>query len=413
GGFKRNFRSNNQDNNGGFKKKFNNDSEGGFKRNFRSNNQDNNGGFKKKFNNDSEGGFKRNFRSNNQDNNGGFKKKFNNDSEGGFKRNFRSNNQDNNGGFKKKFNNDSEGGFKRNFRSNNQDNNGGFKKKFNNDSEGGFKRNFRDNNQDNRNYRQGFKPRFSKDRFNTPRITEAEAKSRQTMRLNRYIAQSGVCSRREADQLIMQGRISVNGNVIQEMGYQVQIGDVVKYNGKPIKAEKLVYVLLNKPKDFITTTHDPQERRTVMDLVKNACRERIYPIGRLDRNTTGLLLLTNDGELAKKLSHPAHKVRKIYLATLDKPIAQKDYDQILAGIELEDGFIKADKLEIVTPDYLTIGIEIHSGRNHIVKRIFEHLGYQVIKLDRTVFANLTKKNVPRGEWRMLTPQEVILLKHFK
>ncbi len=240
---------------------------------------------------------------------------------------------------------------------------------------------------------------------------EAVKSKYETIRLNRYIANSGLCSRREADDFISSGQITVNGKTITEMGYQVQGSDVVKYGRKILNREKLVYVLLNKPKDFLTTTEDPEGRKTVMDLVSKACEERIYPIGRLDRATTGLLLLTNDGELADKLSHPSNNIKKIYQAEIDKPITQADFDKILEGVELEDGLVKADDLSLITPDAEVIGIEIHSGKNRIVRRIFEHLGYEVTKLDRTTYAGLTKKDLPRGNWRFLTEKEVIRLKY--
>ncbi len=230
------------------------------------------------------------------------------------------------------------------------------------------------------------------------------------IRLNRYIANAGICSRREADVLIESGQITVNGNVIAEMGYKVLPTDVVKYGKRILNPEKLVYLLLNKPKDFITTTDDPEDRRTVMELVSGACSERVYPVGRLDRNTTGLLLMTNDGELADKLTHPSGNIKKVYQAELDRAVTLEDFEALQAGIELEDGFIKPDALSIVTPDAFVVGIEIHSGRNRIVRRMFEHFGYEVKKLDRTSFAGLTKKDLPRGNWRMLTPKEVVRLK---
>ncbi len=230
------------------------------------------------------------------------------------------------------------------------------------------------------------------------------------MRLNRYIANAGICSRREADDLIAGGQITVNGKVITEMGYKVMVSDVVKFGKKALNPEKLVYVLINKPKDYITTTDDPEERKTVLDLIKGACFERIYPVGRLDRNTTGLLLLTNDGELAEKLTHPSGGIKKIYQAELDKPITTEDFELLQAGLELEDGFIKPDEVGIVTPDAMVVGLEIHSGRNRIVRRMFEHLGYEVQKLDRTVFAGLNKKDLPRGKWRFLSEKEVVRLK---
>ncbi len=230
-------------------------------------------------------------------------------------------------------------------------------------------------------------------------------------RLNRYIANSGVCSRREADELIARGDISVNGKVVTEMGFKVKEGDTVKYGTKVLNPERFVYVLLNKPKDYITTTDDPEERRTVMELVADAGNFRMYPVGRLDRNTTGLLLLTNDGELADKLTHPSNEIRKIYQVELDKPITNEHFEVIQQGVNLEDGPIKPDALSIVTPDAQVVGIEIHSGRNRIVRRIFESLGYEVTKLDRTVYAGLTKKDLPRGKWRFLEPKEVVKLKY--
>lgn len=232
-----------------------------------------------------------------------------------------------------------------------------------------------------------------------------------TTRLNRYIANSGICSRREADELIARGDISVNGKVVTEMGHKVKEGDTVKYGTKVLNPERFVYVLLNKPKDYITTTEDPEERKTVMELVADAGNFRMYPVGRLDRNTTGLLLMTNDGELADKLTHPSNEVRKIYQVELDKPITDEHFEAIKKGFDLEDGAIKPDALSIVTPDAQVIGIEIHSGRNRIVRRIFEHFGYVVSKLDRTTYAGLTKKELPRGKWRFLDPKEVVKLKY--
>jgi len=231
------------------------------------------------------------------------------------------------------------------------------------------------------------------------------------MRLNRYIANAGICSRREADDLIASGQISVNGKVVTEMGYKVLASDAVKFGKKLLSRERLVYVLINKPKDYITTTDDPEERKTVLDLIKGACYERIYPVGRLDRNTTGLLLMTNDGELAEKLTHPSGGIKKIYQAELDRPITTEDFEKLQAGLELEDGFIKPDEVGIVTPDAMVVGLEIHSGRNRIVRRMFEHLGYEVQKLDRTVFAGLNKKELPRGKWRFLSEKEVVSLKY--
>ena len=246
------------------------------------------------------------------------------------------------------------------------------------------------------------------DRNEKPTRTPGEP---DTTRLNRYIANSGVCSRREADELIAQGDISVNGKVVTEMGFRVKEGDMVKYGTKALTPERFIYVLLNKPKDYITTTEDPDERKTVMELVADAGNFRMYPVGRLDRKTTGLLLLTNDGELADKLTHPSNEVRKIYQVELDKPITEEHFDAIKKGIDLEDGSIKPDALSIVTPDAQVVGIEIHSGRNHIVRRMFENFGYEVTKLDRTSYAGLTKKELPRGKWRFLDPKEVVKLKY--
>ena len=245
------------------------------------------------------------------------------------------------------------------------------------------------------------------------KIEASDKKNSSEIRLNRFIANAGICSRREADDIIKAGEISVNGEVVTEMGHQVQPGDVVKMGNKKLSREKMVYVLINKPKDFITTTEDPDDRKTVMDLVKNACEERIYPVGRLDRNTTGLLLLTNDGELADKLTHPSNEIEKLYQVELDKPLTVEHQEQILKGITLEDGEFKADEVGIVTPDNMVIGIKIHSGRNRIVRRLFESLGYDVLKLDRTTFAGLNKKDLPRGSWRFLTEKEVVKLKFFK
>ncbi|NQX54773.1 rRNA pseudouridine synthase [Pedobacter panaciterrae] len=233
------------------------------------------------------------------------------------------------------------------------------------------------------------------------------------IRLNRYIANSGICSRRKADELIAAGVVSVNGVVVSELGQKVDPSkDEIRYNGELLKREKKVYVLLNKPKDYITTTDDPQERRTVMQLVEKASRERIYPVGRLDRNTTGLLLMTNDGDLADKLSHPKNGITKIYHVELSRSLSQGDLNKIQFGIELEDGIIKPDSVSYVAGGTKReVGIQIHSGKNRIVRRIFEHLGYDVVKLDRVVYGNLTKKDLPRGRWRFLEEHELIQIKH--
>jgi 23S rRNA pseudouridine2605 synthase len=227
------------------------------------------------------------------------------------------------------------------------------------------------------------------------------------IRLNKYLANAGVCSRREADEFIQAGVVKVNGEVVTELGTKVMRTDTVHFHDNPVTLEKKVYVLLNKPKDYVTTSDDPQQRKTVMDLVKNACPERIYPVGRLDRNTTGVLLLTNDGDLASKLTHPKFLKKKIYHVYLDRNVTAHDMQQIAEGIILDDGEIKADAIEYADPvDKKQVGIEIHSGKNRIVRRIFESLGYKVSKLDRVQFAGLTKKNLRRGDWRYLTEEEV-------
>lgn len=237
-------------------------------------------------------------------------------------------------------------------------------------------------------------------------------KQDKTMPLNKYVAHCGICSRRDAVPLIKEGKMRVNDVVILEPGFKVNPNDVVSFAGKKIVPEKnLVYILLNKPKDYITTLDDPEGRKTVLDLLRGVTAERIFPVGRLDRNTTGVLLLTNDGDLTQKLSHPSHEVRKIYEVKLDKPLGKLDFERILRGLDLEDGFVRADSLAYTDPkDKSIIGIELHSGRNRIVRRMFESLGYDVRNLDRVMFGNLTKKNVERGKWRYLVEKEIRLLK---
>lgn len=231
--------------------------------------------------------------------------------------------------------------------------------------------------------------------------------------LNKYISHSGICSRRDAAELIKQGKVLVNDKIITEPGTKVSPNDMVKVNGKKITISKnFVYILLNKPKDYITTTDDPQGRKTVLHLIKNATTERVYPVGRLDRNTSGVLLLTNDGDLAQKLAHPKHEIKKIYHVVLDKVLSKNDFDSIVAGVELEDGLVHVDAIAYEdAKDKTQIGLEIHSGRNRIVRRIFEHLGYDVRGLDRVMYAGLTKKNVQRGKWRLLNEKEIRILKY--
>lgn len=254
------------------------------------------------------------------------------------------------------------------------------------------------------------KKHFSRGNAPIEKPLSSTPKTGSTVRLNKFIANAGICSRREADTFIAAGNVTVNGKVVTEMGYQVNPLDEVRFDGRLLRSEKKEYILLNKPKNFITTTQDEKGRRTVMELIAGATRVRLLPVGRLDRNTTGLLLFTNDGELAKKLTHPRHGVRKIYHVELNQNVKPSDLQKIRDGIELEDGPVKADDVSFIEgASKREVGLQIHSGRNRIVRRIFEHLGYEVVKLDRVVFAGLTKKDLPRGHWRPLTKQEVINL----
>ena len=314
--------------------------------------------------------------------------------------------------------------------------------RYNNDAEGGEQRPYRprynnDGQQGNYGrpqggYRQGGYNRpqrpFGGDRPFRPRTNDYNPNAKYSMkkqieykevltdpnepiRLNKFLANAGICSRREADEFITAGVISVNGTVVTELGTKIKRTDEVKFHDQPVNIERKVYVLLNKPKDCVTTSDDPQERKTVMDFVKDACRERIYPVGRLDRNTTGVLLLTNDGDLASKLTHPKYLKKKIYHVYCDKNVTRADLDQIVSGITLDDGEIHADAASYASDtDKSQVGIEIHSGKNRIVRRIFESLGYRVVKLDRVYFAGLTKKGLRRGDWRYLTEQEVNMLR---
>ena len=276
---------------------------------------------------------------------------------------------------------------------------------YNNNRQGGYNNN-RPGASFNRQGGQRFTPRPKQVVYDVPEVDPNEE-----VRLNKFMANAGICSRREADELIQQGLVKVNGNVVTELGSKIKRDDVVEYNDKVVTLENKCYILLNKPKDCVTTSDDPDGRLTVMDIVKNACKERIYPVGRLDRNTTGVLLLTNDGDLASKLTHPKYVKKKIYQVWTDKDIAEDDMQQLADGIELEDGPIHADAISYVNDhDKNQAGIEIHSGRNRIVRRMFESLGYRVTKLDRVYFAGLTKKNLPRGRWRYLTQEEVNFLK---
>jgi len=258
------------------------------------------------------------------------------------------------------------------------------------------------------------KKKFSNDRRDKPSQKPKQASSNPEIdgiRLNKYIANAGICSRREADVFIAAGNATVNGKIVTEMGYKVKLTDEVRFDGSLISPEKKRYVLLNKPKNFITTMEDDRGRKTVMELIGNASKERIYPVGRLDRNTTGLLLFTNDGELAKKLTHPKHNIQKIYHASLDKKLSNTDLNKIAEGFILDERKVIVDEISyIVNQPKSEVGVKIHSGRNRIVRRIFEHFNYKVVKLDRVIFAGLTKKDLPRGHWRHLTEMEVVNLK---
>ncbi|MFG6410349.1 MAG: RNA-binding S4 domain-containing protein [Bacteroides acidifaciens] len=298
--------------------------------------------------------------------------------------------------YRPRFNSGEGGGY----RSNNGG--GGYRPRYNNDRQGGYRPRPRTGDYD-PNAKYSLKKQIEyKEQFIDPN---------EPIRLNKFLANAGVCSRREADEFITAGVVSVNGEVVTELGTKIKRSDVVKFHDEPVSIERKVYVLLNKPKDTVTTSDDPQERRTVMDLVKGACNERIYPVGRLDRNTTGVLLLTNDGDLASKLTHPKFLKKKIYHVHLDKNLTKADMEQIAAGIQLEDGEIHADAISY-TDDFKKdqVGIEIHSGKNRIVRRIFESLGYKVVKLDRVFFAGLTKKGLRRGDWRYLSEAEVNYLR---
>ncbi len=245
---------------------------------------------------------------------------------------------------------------------------------------------------------------------NTPKVANKANNIADGIRINRFIANAGVCSRREAESYIQAGIVSINGKIVTELSTKVYYSDAVKFNDKILTAEKKTYIILNKPKDYVTTLEDPHAKKTVIDLIRGKCNERVYPVGRLDKATTGLLMLTNDGDLSEKLAHPRNNKKKIYHATLDKEVTKEHLQMLFDGIELEDGKISADNIAYVSPDNKKeVGIEIHSGKNRIVRRMFEHFGYKVRKLDRVYFAGLTKKNLPRGKWRFLNDKEVNML----
>ncbi|TFU91906.1 pseudouridine synthase [Barnesiella sp. WM24] len=353
------------------------------------------------YNNNRQGGYNNNRQGGyNNNRQGGY----NNNRQGGYNNNRQGgyNNNNRQGGYN---NNNRQGGY------NNNNRQGGYN---NNNRQGGYNNNRQGANRQGGNRQNFGMPRQGKSFVPRPKRIEYEMPipdPNEQIRLNKFMANAGICSRREADEFIQQGLVKVNGEVVTELGTKISHNDVVEYDEKVVTLESKCYILLNKPKDCVTTSDDPNGRTTVMDLVKGACNERIYPVGRLDRNTTGVLLLTNDGDLASKLTHPKYVKKKIYHVWTDKDIAEDDMQAIADGIELEDGPIHADAISYATEtDRNQAGIEIHSGRNRIVRRIFESLGYHVTKLDRVYFAGLTKKNLPRGRWRYLTQEEVNFLK---
>ena len=362
---------------------------------------------------DSRGSYNKDNRSGSSDSRsgGGGYNRDNRSGGGGYNRDNRSGgggyNRDNRsggGGYNR--DNRSEGG---GYNRDNRSGGGGYKRDNREQQDGGsYNSDNRDTRKDDGGYSREFRSRSGGLRHVT---AEERALGSENIRLNRFIAHAGICSRREADKLIEDGMVTVNGVVVTEMGHKVNPTDEVKYAGEKLKAEKPVYLLMNKPKGFITTVEDEKARKTVMDLIGDACKERIYPVGRLDRATTGTLLFTNDGDLAKKLMHPSNGAPKIYLATLDKPLSPADLEAIKEGVTLNDGLVPVDKIEMPNADNHTlVGIEIHLGRNRIVRRLFEHLGYEVTKLDRTSFAGLTKKQLNRGQFRFLSEKEVGFLK---
>lgn len=357
---------------------------------------------------------------------GGYRPRYNNDADGNYQPRQSQYGQRQNSPYRQNYNQGMEGGYQ-------SRQSAGYRPRYNNGNEGGYQT--RQNSYQRGGYqRNGYGPQRQPSypqqqrggyRQRTPdydpnakyslkkRIEYKEANIDPTLpvRLNKFLANAGICSRREADEFIQAGVVTVNGQVVTELGTKVMRTDEIKFHDQPVSMEKKVYVLLNKPKDCVTTSDDPQQRKTVMDLVKNACPERIYPVGRLDRNTTGVLLLTNDGDLASKLTHPKFLKKKIYHVFLDKKVTAHDMQQIATGITLEDGEVHADAIEYASAtDKSQVGIEIHSGKNRIVRRIFESLGYRVVKLDRVLFAGLTKKNLRRGDWRFLTEKEVDMLR---
>ena len=351
------------------------------------------GGYRPRYNQDGEqGGYQPRQQ-------GGYRPRYNQD---GDQQGYQSRQQ---GGYRPRYNNNQEG----DQQSNDQQH-------FNQDGDqqqGGYQRGGygQQGGYNNRQRTHGYDPNAKYSMKKRIEYKEEHIDPNEPIRLNKFLANAGICSRREADEFIQAGVVTVNGEVVTELGTKVVRTDEIKFHDQPVSLEKKVYVLLNKPKDCVTTSDDPQQRKTVMDLVKDVCPERIYPVGRLDRNTTGVLLLTNDGDLASKLTHPKFLKKKVYHVYLDKNVTAHDLQQIADGIELEDGEVHADAIEYASDtDKSQVGIEIHSGKNRIVRRIFEHLGYRVVKLDRVQFAGLTKKNLRRGDWRFLTEKEVEMLR---
>ena len=405
-------RYNNTNEEGGYRPRYNNSGEqggyqprqqGGYRPRYNNSSSNEEGGYKPRYNNNSgeQGGYQ-----SRQNQSGGYRPRYNNSNEeGGYKPRYNNSNEE--GGYKPRYNNSGEGGSYQPRPRNN------YRPSYSRDGEGGYQpRRQGGYNQDG--YHQHSADYDPNAKYSLKKRIEYSQENIDPtipIRLNKYLANAGVCSRREADEFILAGVVTVNGEAVTELGTKVMRTDEVKFNDQLVSLEKKVYVLLNKPKDYVTTSDDPEQRKTVMDLVKDACPERIYPVGRLDRNTTGVLLLTNDGDLASKLTHPKFLKKKVYHVFLDKNVTEHDMQQIAEGVELDDGEIHADAIEYANDiDKNQVGIEIHSGKNRIVRRIFESLGYRVIKLDRVQFAGLTKKNLRRGDWRFLTEKEVSMLR---
>ena len=413
--------------NTGYRPRYNNQGEGGYQPRQQGYQPRQQGGYRPRYNNQGEGGYQSRQQGYQPRQQGGYRPRYNNQGEGGYQPRQqqgyrpRYNNSDsenmaeNEGGYRPRYNNygNQQGGYQP------RQQQGGYRPRYNNPQGGYQQRGGYNNNRGGYNNRGGgyrqrsadYDPNAKYSMKKRIEYKEEHIDPNEPLRLNKFIANAGVCSRREADEFIQNGAVTVNGQVVTELGVKVLRSDEIIVNGTPVSIEKKVYVLLNKPKGYVTTSDDPQQRKTVMDLVKNVCPERIYPVGRLDRNTTGVLLLTNDGDLASKLTHPKFLKKKVYHVFLDKNVTAHDIQQISEGIELSDGEVHADAIAYASDtDKSQVGIEIHSGKNRIVRRIFESLGYRVIKLDRVQFAGLTKKNLRRGDWRFLTEKEVDMLR---